>query len=211
MTDFRPILRATLILCLAAAPGFAQEATTAPSDAAAEPETAGPADPDALSLGEVVEPSDAPGTTYVAAAFGEWEQRCVRAPEGAEDRCQLYQLLGDSEGNSVAEINIFGIEPGQQAVAGATIVTPLETLLTQQITVRVDQGTAKRYPFTWCGDIGCFARIGFTADEIAAFKRGNKATITIVPVAAPDRTVDLDLSLIGFTAGFDAVNAANGL
>ncbi len=29
--------------------------------------------------------------------------------------------------------------------------------------------------------------------------------MTIVPVAAPDQKVDLDISLKGFTAGFDAV------
>jgi invasion protein IalB len=82
--------------------------------------------------------------------------------------------------------------------------------LTQQITMKIDDGTAKRYPFTWCSQVGCYARIGFTADEIAAFKRGKKATVTIVPVAAPDTTVDLDVSLIGFTAGYEAVNKANG-
>lgn len=193
MTDLKTLLSAALLLCV---PSLAMA-----QDAPAED----------LSLGEEIAPSDAPGTTYVAATFGDWEQRCVRAPEGEDDRCQLYQLLQDTEGNSVAEISLFGLEPGQAAAAGATIITPLETLLTQQVTLRVDEGTAKRYPFTWCGEIGCFARVGFTADEVAAFKRGNKATISIVPVAAPDRTVDLDMSLIGFTAGFDAVNAANGL
>ena len=55
--------------------------------------------------------------------------------------------------------------------------------------------------------MGCVARVGFTAEEIAAFKAGGKATMTIVPAVAPDKTVALDMSLKGFTAGFDAVAA----
>jgi invasion protein IalB len=31
----------------------------------------------------------------------------------------------------------------------------------------------------------------------------------VVPVAAPDQTVNVDISLKGFTAGFDAVAKAN--
>jgi invasion protein IalB len=95
-------------------------------------------------------------------------------------------------------------------VAGATIVVPLETLLTEQLTIAVDGAQPKRYPFTWCAPLGCIARVGFTQAEIDGFKKGAKATITIVPFAAPDQPVNLDLSLKGFTAGFDAVSKAPG-
>ncbi len=54
--------------------------------------------------------------------------------------------------------------------------------------------------------MGCIARVGFTQAEIDGFKKGAKATLTIVPVAAPDQKVALDISLKGFTAGFDAVS-----
>ena len=148
------------------------------------------------------------GDTYLAETFEAWEMRCVRMPDGS-DPCQLYQLLMDEEGNSVAEISIFGLPEGGEAAAGATIITPLETLLTEQITLRVDGGAAKRYPFTWCGAIGCISRVGFTAAEIESFRRGAQATLVIVPAAAPDQDVTLSISLLGFTAGYDAVNEAN--
>ena len=73
----------------------------------------------------------------------------------------------------------------------------------------IDTAQPKVYPFTVCGQVGCVARVGFTADEVAQFKKGAKATLTIVPFAAPDQKVALEISLKGFTAGFDAVNAAN--
>ena len=154
-----------------------------------------------LSLG--TEESAASGP-YVKDTFGDWELRCVRAGETAEI-CQLYQLMKDGDGNSVAEFNIFPLPEGQEAVAGANIVTPLETLLTANLRLAVDSGKAKRYPYSFCSQVGCFSRIGLTADEVASFRRGATATVTIVPAAAPNETVALTLSLSGFTAGFNAL------
>ena len=137
-----------------------------------------------LSLG--TEESAASGP-YVKDTFGDWELRCVRAGETAEI-CQLYQLMKDGDGNSVAEFNIFPLPEGQEAVAGANIVTPLETLLTANLRLAVDSGKAKRYPYSFCSQVGCFSRIGLTADEVASFRRGATATVTIVPAAAPNET-----------------------
>lgn len=164
---------------------------------------------DGLSMGkEESAAADGIGSTYTTANFGTWEQRCVRTEDGA-DPCQLYHLLKDSEGNNVAEISIFGLPPGQQAAAGATVIVPLETLLTSDLTMTVDNGKARKYPFSWCSPIGCIARIGFTQAEIDGFKKGNEAKLSIVPVVAPDQQVELTVSLSGFTAGYDAVNLSN--
>ncbi len=209
-----------LALCLGLIPGTMALAQEAAAPAPTAPAAAAPATTDAalagsanpandLSLGDSGAPApDGIGTTYVPATFDAWEQRCIRTADGS-DPCQLYQLMKDDAGNSVAEISIFGLPPGQKAAAGATIVVPLETLLTEQLTMTVDTSPAKRYPITWCASVGCFSRIGFTAEEVAALKKGAKATITIVPVAAPTQKVNVGISLKGFTAGFEAVNAAN--
>ncbi|WP_108482008.1 invasion associated locus B family protein [Oceaniglobus ichthyenteri] len=164
---------------------------------------------DGLALGQEVGDDGGIGSTYIEKVEGDWEIRCVRTEDG-NDPCQLYQLLADEQGNSVAEISMFGLPEGSQAAAGATVITPLETLLTAQMTLAVDNGKAKRYPYTFCAATGCFARIGFTNADIAAFRAGAKATLTIVPAAAPDETVALAVSLNGFTAGFQAVNEKNG-
>lgn len=156
-----------------------------------------------LSTGESLDGQSDVGESYVGATFDDWELVCIRAgeDEGA-DPCQMYQLLRDAQGNATAEISIFPLEPGQEAVAGATILTPLETLLTAQLVMQVDQNTAKRYPFTFCTAIGCIARVGFTAEEVDAFRRGSMATWQLVPVAAPDQVLGLSMSLKGFTAAF---------
>lgn len=190
-------------------------AQTATTEADAETSTETPAETteaenadraDGLSTGAPAGPEI--GQTYRVSEHGDWELRCIKAPEGQQDPCQLYQLLKDQTDNAVAEINLFNLPEGDKLAAGATIVTPLETLLTRNVSLSVDGGQAKVYPFTFCTEIGCFARVGFTAGDVASFKRGNSAKITIVPAQAPDQTVVLTMSLSGFTAGFDAVNAA---
>jgi invasion protein IalB len=148
--------------------------------------------------------SAAPGQTYRASEHGDWEVRCVRT-EAETDPCQMYQLMTDENGNAVAEVTLFKLPAGQQAVAGATFITPLETLLTAQLTYAIDDRPAKRYPFTWCAVNGCYARVGFTAEEIEAMQRGMKGIVMVVPVQAPDQRVTVDLSLTGFTAAYDAI------
>ncbi|MFN4058099.1 MAG: invasion associated locus B family protein [Roseinatronobacter sp.] len=163
-----------------------------------------------LSTGEPIIEGDGTGESYVAATFDDWEVVCVTMPEGEAEPCQMYQVLRDSEGNATAEITLFPLEPGQEAVAGATILTPLETLLTAQLVMQIDNSAAKRYPFTFCAAIGCIARVGFTAAEVDAFRRGAMAVWQVVPVAAPDAVIPLRMSLRGFTAAFNDV-AARGV
>jgi invasion protein IalB len=191
-----------------AAPPAAPEA--APDAPAAGTEGAPSTAADTLSMGvpAEAEADGGIGSIYVAEVHGDWEQRCVRAADGA-DPCQLYQLLRDEENNPVAEFSLFGLPAGGEAAAGATVIVPLETLLTEQLVIAIDNGQARRYPFAWCSQIGCIARIGLTAAEVDGMRKGNEARVIIVPAAAPDKKVILKVSLKGFTAGLKAVDAAN--
>ena len=197
--SIKTISKSALALCafVLAAPAWAQDSggdsVTTPSG-------------DTLDMGQPVDEVREPGTLYVDEVFDDWARRCIFIPDG-EDVCHLYQLLQDEEGNAVAEFTILKLPEGLQAAAGATIVVPLQTLLTQQLTIRIDSAQPKRYPFKFCTVTGCVAQIGLTGGEVAAFKKGAKATLMIVPAAAPDQVVGLELSLKGFTAGFDSLQA----
>ncbi len=217
MTAFARPLGLALVL-LAAAPALAQDtaqepaadtATTAPAPADAAPADATAATPETAAPAAAPAATNGVGEPYVSETFDAWELRCVRTEDGS-DPCQLYQLLKDKEtAKPVAEISLLALPEGGEAVAGATVIVPLETLLTQQLNITVDKGKTKRYPFTFCADVGCVARVGFTREDIDSFKKGNVAVVSVVPVAAPDRTVDVEISLKGFTAGLDAVAKAN--
>ncbi len=153
---------------------------------------------DDLAIGE---PADQAGRPFIKETIKDWALRCIQAPTG-EERCQMYQLLEDDEGAPVVEFSLFRLPDGGRAEAGATVVVPLETALQQQLTIQVDSSQARRYPFAFCNQIGCYARIGLTSQDVAAFKRGNAAKVTISPFAAPDQKVVLNLSLSGFTNAF---------
>lgn len=158
-----------------------------------------------LSMGTpIAEGEPQEGQPYIREEFGDWALRCLRAPEGQPDPCQLYQLLMDEQGNAVAEISLFPLPEGNRATAGATIVVPLETLLTENLTMSVDGGQARQYPYTFCNRAGCVARVGFSQADIDLFKRGAEAQLEMVPAAAPEETVNLAISLSGFTAGYNA-------
>lgn len=174
-------------------PTYAQETAQAPADAA-------PADGTGLAMGQE---ATAP---YVKATYGDWELRCLKSQDGS-DPCEIYQLLKDAKGNSVSEITMLALPDGGKAAAGTTIVVPLETLLPRQISIMIDANKPKLYPFSFCTKVGCFSRIGFTADEIESLKKGTKATVSVVPMAAPDQVVSVDISLKGFTDAFEAVKA----
>ena len=221
MSHFLKTLSFAALVALSG-PALAQDDETAGSQETGE--TAAPATSDAstpeageLDMGtptdgdtaetEAEEAQNGPGSTYIGGEFGDWQQRCTRLAEG-EDRCQLYQLLEDGNGTSVAEISVFPLPAGNQAAAGATIVTPLETLLPAGITLSVDGNEARRYPFEFCAQQGCIARVGFTDAEVNQFKRGAASTMIIRPAAAPDQEITLTVSLSGFTAGYEAIAEA---
>ena len=217
MSIISSALRASALLALLAAPaaGWAQSTT---SDTTTDTEETAEETPPVqtqsgtaaeiesqLSLGQDADADPELGQPYTREVIGTWEMRCIKTEE-EQDPCQMYQLLDDGEGNPVSEISLFRLPAGGKAVAGATIVVPLETSLPQQLTITVGNGKARRYPFAFCDPVGCYVRLGLTEADVSAFKRGNAATVTIVPALAPDQQVQLTLSLEGFTASYDQVS-----
>lgn len=159
-----------------------------------------------LDLGQPADGSPKLGERYSKEKIGDWDLACIKTEE-EKDPCSLLQILKDDKGNPMAEFSLFRIEGQGQAVAGATVVVPLETLLPAQLTVSVDGAPGKRYNYSFCNPYGCVAQIGLTAEDIAAFKSGNEAALALVPAPAPDQLVTLKLSLKGFTAGYEKTDA----
>jgi invasion protein IalB len=229
------LLAATALAAALAAPAWAQEAgteTDASPDAAAEDAPAEapttdepadepaddapadePADPDADAEAEA-EAGAAEGETdllvpipepelleIVRESHGDWEVRCL--PD--ESECFLYQLALDGDENPVAEFSLVTLPAGSEAVAGVTVVTPLGTLLPAGLQMQIDGTNAGQYDFTFCTQVGCFARFGLPNDAITALKRGRVAQLTLVSIGAPQQPVQLDVSLTGFTAAYDSL------
>lgn len=146
------------------------------------------------------------GSYYAKSSHSDWTVRCIKAEQG-KDPCELYQLMQDADGNSVAELTLIPLTNGDVA-AGATLVAPLETDLIQGLGFAVDNGKPRGYPFSFCAPVGCVSRIGLSAEELSQMKRGRNATVTLMPFGGdPKQPVELGLSLAGFTAAFDELSA----
>jgi invasion protein IalB len=150
------------------------------------------------------------GQPYWGAVNGDWKSRCFKTPEG-DDPCEAFQILSDGtitpqgQLNQVAEFSLFDLPDGGEAVLGAVIIAPLETDLQAGLAIQIDGGGAKQYPYSFCTLAGCIARIGFTAADVAEMKKGNTAKLMIVPAVAPDKQVDIKVSLAGVTAAIEAL------
>lgn len=201
---FRPLITLPLIALLALASAATAQDTT---DTTGATDTTGttdaqPADP-GLDMGQDVKEDP----SYIKETYGAWQLQCFRS-EAEEDPCQMYQLLHEDAGNPVAEFSLFKLPGDNEAVAGATIVVPLGTLLPAGLKISVDDGRAKAYQFSFCSLVGCFARIGFTQEDIDAFKKGSEAQLVIVPAQAPTERVVIKASLDGFTKAYENVTVA---
>jgi invasion protein IalB len=149
----------------------------------------------------------------VAEVFNDWELRCITAAEeGQPERCEMFQLLLDEQDNPVAVFRMsVPLVETEDVVAAAIIVTPLETLLTPGIRVRIDDSEPVGIPFTLCEETGCLARIPLSQENVEAFKAGGDTLLDIFALARSDLgeiggvPVALSASLRGFTAAYDAM------
>lgn len=141
-------------------------------------------------------------TDVVYEVHGDWQVRCA-----ADDpkNCFLYQLGRDENNNPIAEFNLVQLRNEGKAVAGITIVTPLGTNLGAGLQWRIDSSQSRRYPYSWCAQVGCFARFGMTNEQISAMKRGAVGNLALAAIQNPDKEVKLTISLTGFTAAYDTL------
>ncbi|MEM8872085.1 MAG: invasion associated locus B family protein [Pseudomonadota bacterium] len=186
---------ASVICVLGLAPATAQD--TASPDEAQAAETP-PTAPDAAIATEETTESD---QNIEITEYGDWELRCETSSGG----CFMYQLANNNAGNPVAELRLVNLPDETEAAAGATVITPLGTLLPEGLVLQIDERPARQYPFGWCTRSGCFSRFGLTAEEVSNMRSGNIARLRIVSVSAPDQPVILDVSLTGFTAAHRAL------
>lgn len=156
-----------------------------------------------LAMGEEVKKVE----PYFREESGDWKLECLRTGQ-PDEPCQLFQAAFDPNGNQLSNMRLFKLPEGGQAVAGAVVAMPLEILLTAQMSMTIDDKPSKRYPFSVCDPLGCYARIGLTQEDVDALKAGSNAVFEVAPFAAPNERMVVTMSLKGFTAGYDKITPA---
>ena len=158
-----------------------------------------------LSLGKPLETIREPGEVYLAGNKGDWNVRCITANAGEIDKCEIQQLLFLDENTPVADISIFKLPAGERAVAAANVMVPLETLLTKKFRFAFSENSVKEFPYSFCNRNGCLVRMGLLEEDIEAMKKGSISELSITHISSPEASINVSLSLTGFTAAFDTI------
>jgi len=152
---------------------------------------------------EPLAPQVQEGATLTRTTVGAWEVAC--ADNG---QCAMAQIGNDSQGTPVLEMVIRKLpEPlevgDRSAIAVLDVVTPLGVVLTDGLGLTIDGGQTEAAPFQICTEQGCLVREPIDQGLIDRLKRGSVARIEIV--AANQGPIAADLSLSGFTRGYDSI------
>ncbi|WNK21506.1 invasion associated locus B family protein [Halomonas piscis] len=126
--------------------------------------------------------------------FQDWEVNCpVNAGEG---NCAMTQMVEDASGEPVLRVVVGN--PRQLDSAAMTILTPLGVRLAAGLQLQVDSNEPVGMPYQVCLPQGCRADLPLERELLSQIKGGSTATVSMID---PDgQRLDLDVSLMGFTA-----------
>ena len=159
---------------------------------------------DSLSIDDTIMSKPQKTEPYIKERFENWSLKCIK-PVNSIERCEANQIIFNQKQQPVAEISIIKLPKGQVAAAAATIIVPLETILSEGLVLAIQELEPKKYQFKFCNSLGCYSQIGLTDDEVEALKRKEKASIFLKHISSGDQQIVIPMSLDGFTKIFSNV------
>ena len=159
---------------------------------------------DSLSIDDTMISQTQQTVPYIKERFENWALKCIK-PVNSIERCEANQIIFNQKQQPVAEISIIKLPKGQVAAAAATIIVPLETILSEGLVLAIQELEPKRYQFKFCNSLGCYSQIGLTDDEVEALKKKEKASIFLKHISSGDQQIVIPMSLNGFTKTFSNV------
>ena len=159
---------------------------------------------DSLSIDDTMMLEPQQTEPYIKERFENWALKCIK-PVNSIERCEANQIIFNQKQQPVAEISIIKLPKGQVVAAAATIIVPLETILSEGLVLAIQELEPKRYQFKFCNSLGCYSQIGLTDDEVEALKKKEKASIFLKHISSGDQQIVIPMSLNGFTKTFSNV------
>ena len=159
---------------------------------------------DSLSIDDTIMSKPQKTEPYIKERFENWSLKCIK-PVNSIERCEANQIIFNQKQQPVAEISIIKLPKGQVAAAAATIIVPLETILSEGLVLAIQELEPKKYQFKFCNSLGCYSQIGLTDEEVEALKRKEKASIFLKHISSGNQQIVLPMSLDGFTKTFSNV------
>jgi len=126
-----------------------------------------------------------------------WRVEC--AGDGKSLDCRaIQQMINRDDKQLIAQLSAR-TNPDKSAVL--LIQLPLGISLTEPVQLKVDNGTAERFPVQTCTNVGCIVSVPLKEPLMAAMRTG-----TLLKVSIQDtnkRTINIDVPLLGFGLAFD--------
>jgi invasion protein IalB len=134
--------------------------------------------------------------------FKNWTMRCEKSPGASIQRCFIFQnLVLKESGQRLVHMAVGYLAANGQAAA--VITMPLGISLPPGADISVDGGTPEDIVIERCDANGCVGAVALSDQLVAALKRGREARISFHD--ASRRRIAVPVSLLGFTAGFNAL------
>ncbi len=136
--------------------------------------------------------------------FRDWTARCEPIGINARDTCYIYQdVLLKKDKRRLVHIAVGYLSNDRQPAALLTL--PLGVSLPGGVSLQVDDGPPQRLRYERCDGSGCVAPLALTDGLIRSMKVGREARVSFFDGSR--RQISVPVSLLGFTAGFNALPA----
>jgi invasion protein IalB len=134
--------------------------------------------------------------------FKDWTARCETPPGSEVASCYIFQSIVLKEtGKRLVHVAVGYLAANGQA---AVIVTlPLGISLPPGVSISIDGGEPVQIVVERCDTSGCIGAVALDDALIGAMKAGREGRIGFHD--GTRRRIAVPLSLLGFTAGFDAL------
>ncbi|HSH43506.1 MAG TPA: invasion associated locus B family protein [Arenicellales bacterium] len=133
--------------------------------------------------------------------FEDWGVECRQPPSEETKRCIMFQRQVLEDGRTLLVLTVRKAPDDRPPLA--ILQLPLGVLLEPGVSLSVDGGEPRELRYRLCDEGGCI--VTFLLDEALqnAFRQGQNARVVVV--TADQRRVNVDVSLSGFTAAFNAL------
>lgn len=145
----------------------------------------------------------APAPADQGRQFGDWRRQCDPPRNGRPETCFILQKLVNKDNNQVI-MTVAVAYLGEKQIPAVVLTVPLGVFLPPGLNFAIADAPPVKVVVETCTEQGCRGGTPLSDEMLAAMRKGTKAEVTVV-IQPPDgkrRTLNLPISLNGFTAGF---------
>ncbi|MEZ0224837.1 MAG: invasion associated locus B family protein [Alphaproteobacteria bacterium] len=139
--------------------------------------------------------------------FNDWRLVCETPAKGGKKQCEVFQrMTWKDKGAALTTLVHMVKNKDKKDVTMIRVVTPLGTLLTPGMAIKIDDGKQIKVPYLQCLPGGCLVDMVFDEEMMDKMKKGK--TMIVAYRAGNGKDAKLPVSLKGFGPALDAMAQA---